>query len=145
MARKICVIILFNLLNIVVIAQHNEKNLFFNENESLLSPLKFTSYINVVNVNRLDSLYKIHSRFINYHDRRNLNVSPGLRYLTESLEGFSSEELDYIESIEILSKYVKNDSVRFMANYLKKYIKTTSKRENAIRNLKDKFKRDDLR
>jgi len=119
---------------------------FLVRDSLLIKPIssEFKPIINSIDVQYLDSLYNIHAKKIIYRDTRNLNLEPRLRYLTESLRDYSSDDMEFMESIEELSKYARNDSVRYMANYLVNYIKSTSRREKAIKKISEQLRKDSL-
>ena len=143
MIKKVFGLILFTVLMQVSYAQDYG---FLVRDSILIKPVSFElkPITNSIDVQYLDSLYNIHTKKIIYRDTRNLKVEPGLRYLTESLRDYSSNDMEFLESIEELSKYARNDSVRYMANYLVNYIKSTSRREKAIKKISEQLRKDSL-
>lgn len=73
--------------------------------------------------------------------RKDLNLDPGLRYFAYDLDTYESDDLEFVEALGLLSKYVKNDSVRRMASYMQKYAESTAKHEAALKEVKSIYKK----
>lgn len=78
-------------------------------------------------------------------NRKNLSLNPGLRYFANDLETYESDDFEFIEALGVLSRFIRNDSVRKMASYMKKYTLNTAKREAALRKIQKKYKLEKIR
>lgn len=77
--------------------------------------------------------------------RKNMKLSPGLRYLTNYFDDYSSNDIVFTEALDELVKYLRNDSIKIMSEYMMKYSQTTHKKEAAFKKVKKQFIEDSLR
>ena len=110
----------------------------------------------------IESLYLPESSFLIKHSSEELSMmipcdklmyirtpnihlnNPALRYAVGNLELSESEDIRLNDAVDILLDYVRNDSIRNMVNYIKDYIKITSKREIALKKVKQKLRLDSI-
>jgi len=142
--NRYLLIIILSLVSFSASAQLDSLVIFRDIN--LMQRTSMTKWNEVlVRLSKQDSIKYGTPKSISFHDKRNLSLTPGLRYLAESLDDYESNNLEYIEAIEELVRYVRNDSVRNMSEYLKKYANTTRKREDALKKVREYWKKDSLK
>jgi hypothetical protein len=105
---------------------------------------KLSRIDNVVKLRKKDSINIFTSIHIK-DTRKYMSLSPGLRYLTDNLDDYYSDDIEFVEALDELIEYVRNDSLRSMSRYLIKYSLNTGKREAALKKVKDVYLTDSLR
>lgn len=103
----------------------------------LETPIKFSEKFS------FDVLFK--NKIKLKENRKNLSLDPGLRYFADDLDTYESDDFEFIEALGVLSRFIRNDSVRRMASYMKKYTLNTARREAALKRVKKTYKSDSLR
>ena len=70
-----------------------------------------------------------------------------IRLFVMTLDNLKKERMKYYElykAINTLSDYAENEHIKYMLNYVRNYFETVQAKEEAIRQIEDRIKRDSV-
>ena len=82
------------------------------------------------------------------HERpymRNMHIgNPATRYAVEALKGTTEEYGELYRHIRVLTRYIENRYIRQTVAYMRRYLETIPRKEEALRRLKERIREDSL-
>ena len=104
------------------------------------------SYVLPLKHNKTDSLYHtrpqlkyIYLRYKNQHID-----DPLVRYALDNLKKERMKYYELYKAINTLSDYAENEHIKYMLNYVRNYFETVQAKEEAIRQIEDRIKKDSV-
>lgn len=136
-----------NLVLITFIFLLSINSLFAQKREHIrVVPKLSHSYVLPLKHNKRDSLY--HTRpqlkYI-YLRHKNQHIDdPLVRYALDNLKKERMKYYELYKAINTLSDYAENEHIKYMLNYVRNYFETVQAKEEAIRQIEDRIKRDSV-
>ena len=136
-----------NLVLITFIFLLSINSLFAQKREHIrVVPKLSHSYVLPLKHNKRDSLY--HTRpqlkYI-YLRHKNQHIDdPIVRYALDNLKKERVKYYELYKAINTLSDYAENEHIKYMLNYVRNYFETVQAKEEAIRQIEDRIKRDSV-
>ena len=136
-----------NLVLVTFIFLLSINSLFAQKREHIrVVPKLSHSYVLPLKHNKRDSLY--HTRpqlkYI-YLRHKNQHIDdPLVRYALDNLKKERMKYYELYKAINTLSDYAENEHIKYMLNYVRNYFETVQAKEEAIRQIEDRIKRDSV-
>ena len=136
-----------NLVLVIFISLLSINSLFAQKREhTRVMPKLSRSYVLPLKHNKTDSLYHTRPQFkYIYLRHKNQHIDdPHVRYALDNLKKERMKYYELYKAINTLSDYAENEHIKYMLNYVRNYFETVQAKEEAIRQIQDRIKRDSI-
>ena len=136
-----------NLVLVIFISLLSINSLFAQKREhTRVMPKLSRSYVLPLKHNKTDSLYHTRPQFkYIYLRHKNQHIDdPHVRYALDNLKKERMKYYELYKAINTLRDYAENEHIKYMLNFVRNYFETVQAKEEAIRQIQDRIKRDSI-